>query len=307
MPEALLTGDSLILLVVSLAIGVVIGLTGMGGGALMTPALILVGIPPTVAVANDLVVNAVNKIIGAGVHWRSGKPNLRIAFWLVIGSVPTAFLGSWIIHAIGAEDVQGILKKAIGATLVVASTAYFLRAFFEMSGRIRTGDDPNPQVKPLITLLVGILGGLMVGITSVGSGTVIMMCIMLLYPTLSALRLVGTDLVQAVPLVIAAAIGHVMVTGVDWDLLLPLLVGGAIGTFIGSKFAGRLPQGLIRRGITIVLAVTAASMLGAPPLLIAVIALALVGVGPLVWRLLVRRYSAHLGGSVERTGASRVS
>ena len=307
MPEALLTGDSLILLVVSLAIGVVIGLTGMGGGALMTPALILVGIPPTVAVANDLVVNAVNKIIGAGVHWRSGKPNLRIAFWLVIGSVPTAFLGSWIIHAIGAEDVQGILKKAIGATLVVASTAYFLRAFFEMSGRIRTGDDPNPQVKPLVTLLVGIVGGLMVGITSVGSGTVIMMCIMLLYPTLSALRLVGTDLVQAVPLVIAAAIGHVMVTGVDWDLLLPLLVGGAIGTFIGSKFAGRLPQGLIRRGITIVLAVTAASMLGAPPLLIAVIALALVGVGPLVWRLLVRRYSAHLGGSVERTGASRVS
>ena len=295
MPEALWSYDSLGLLVVSAVIGVVIGLTGMGGGALMTPALILFGIPPTAAVANDLVVNAVNKVIGAGVHWRHGKPNLKIAFWLIIGSVPTAYLGAWLVHAVGAEDVQGMLKKAIGATLIVASTAYFLRAFFEMSGKIRTGNDPNPPVKPILTLLVGVIGGLMVGITSVGSGTVIMMCIMLLYPTLAALRLVGTDLVQAVPLVIAAAIGHVMVTGVDWNLLLPLLVGGAVGTFFGSKFAGRVPGGLIRRGITIVLAVTASAMLGAPPLLIAVIALVLVTAGPFVWKFLVRRYSVHLG------------
>ena len=305
MPEALWTYDSLGLLVVSAVIGVVIGLTGMGGGALMTPALILVGIPPTAAVANDLVVNAVNKVVGAGVHWRHGKPNLKIAFWLIIGSVPTAYLGAWLVHAIGAEDVQGMLKKAIGATLIVASTAYFLRAFFEMSGRIRTGDDPDPPVKPVLTLLVGVIGGLMVGITSVGSGTVIMMCIMLLYPTLAALRLVGTDLVQAVPLVIAAAIGHVMVTGVDWDLLVPLLIGGAIGTFFGSRFAGHVPGGLIRRGITIVLAVTASAMLGASPLLIGIITLALVVGGPLVWRALVRRFSVHLDEpAVQRPGAS---
>ena len=301
MHEALWSYDSLGLLVVSAVIGAVIGLTGMGGGALMTPALILFGIPPTAAVANDLVVNAVNKVVGAGVHWRHGKPNLKIAFWLIIGSVHTAYLGAWLIHAIGAEDVQGILKKAIGVTLVVASTAYFLRAFFEMSGRIRAGDDPDPPVRPLLTLLVGVVGGLMVGITSVGSGTVIMMCIMLLYPTLAALRLVGTDLVQAVPLVIAAAVGHVMVTGVDWALLLPLLVGGAVGTYFGSKFAGRVPNGLIRRGITIVLAVTASAMLGAPPLMIAVIALVLVTVGPLVWKRLVRRYSVHLGESAEQS------
>ena len=293
MLESLWTVDSLGLLSVSALIGVVIGLTGMGGGALMTPALILVGIPPTAAVANDLVVNAVNKVIGAGVHWRNGKPNLKIAFWLILGSVPTAYLGAWLVHAVGAQDVQGLLKNAIGVTLIVASTAYFLRAFFEMSGRIRTGNDPDPPVKPVLTLLVGVIGGLMVGITSVGSGTVILMCIMLLYPSLAALRLVGTDLVQAVPLVIAAAIGHVMVTGVDWELLLPLLVGGAIGTFVGSKFAGTVPQGLIRRGITIVLAVTATAMLGASPAVIGLVALVLVTVGPLVWRQLVRRYSAH--------------
>ncbi|MCT2033393.1 hypothetical protein HMPREF3086_15505 [Dietzia sp. HMSC21D01] len=282
MPEALWTYDSLGLLVVSAVIGVVIGLTGMGGGALMTPALILVGIPPTAAVANDLVVNAVNKVVGAGVHWRHGKPNLKIALWLIIGSVPTAYLGAWLVHAIGAEDVQGMLKKAIGATLIVASTAYFLRAFFEMSGRIRTGDDPYPPVKPVLTLLVGVIGGLMVGITSVGSGTVIMMCIMLLYPTLAALRLV-----------------------VDWNLLVPLLIGGAIGTFFGSRFAGRVPGGLIRRGITIVLAVTASAMLGASPLLIGIITLVLVVGGPLVWKALVRRFSVHLDRpAVQRPGAS---
>ncbi|MCT2221629.1 sulfite exporter TauE/SafE family protein, partial [Dietzia cinnamea] len=282
MPEALWTYDSLGLLVVSAVIGVVIGLTGMGGGALMTPALILVGIPPTAAVANDLVVNAVNKVVGAGVHWRHGKPNLKIALWLIIGSVPTAYLGAWLVHAIGAEDVQGMLKKAIGATLIVASTAYFLRAFFEMSGRIRTGDDPDPPVKPVLTLLVGVIGGLMVGITSVGSGTVIMMCIMLLYPTLAALRLV-----------------------VDWNLLVPLLIGGAIGTFFGSRFAGRVPGGLIRRGITIVLAVTASAMLGASPLLIGIITLVLVVGGPLVWKALVRRFSVHLDRpAVQRPGAS---
>lgn len=293
--ESLWTADSLWLLIISALIGVVIGLTGMGGGALMTPALILVGIPPTAAVANDLVVNAVNKVIGAGVHWRLGKPNLKIAFWLILGSVPTAYLGAWLVHAVGAADVQGLLKKAIGVTLIVASSAYFLRAFFEMSGRIRTGNNPNPPVKPVLTLLVGVIGGLMVGITSVGSGTVILMCIMLLYPSLAALRLVGTDLVQAVPLVIAAAIGHVMVTGVDWDLLVPLLIGGAVGTFVGSKFAGTVPQGLIRRGITIVLAVTATAMLGASPAVIGLVALVLVTVGPLVWRQLVRRFSVHLG------------
>ena len=301
MPDALWSYDSLGLLVVSAVIGVVIGLTGMGGGALMTPALILVGMPPTAAVANDLVVNAVNKVIGAGVHWRHGKPNLKIAFWLILGSVPTAYLGAWLVHAVGADDVQGLLKTAIGVTLIVASTAYFLRAFFEMAGKIRNGNDPDPPVKPVLTLLVGVIGGLMVGITSVGSGTVIMMCIMLLYPTLAALRLVGTDLVQAVPLVIAAAIGHVMVTGVDWNLLLPLLIGGAIGTFFGSKFAGRVPGGLIRRGITIVLAVTASAMLGASPLLIGIIALVLVAVGPLVWALLVRRFSVHLDEPAERS------
>lgn len=280
------------LLLVSLAIGVVIGLTGMGGGALMTPALVMLGIPPTVAVANDLVVNAANKVVGATVHWRRGKPNMRIAFWLILGSVPSAYFGAWLVHALGVDDIQGLLKSAIGVTLLVAATAYVLRAYLELVGRISSGTDENPPVRIVPTLLVGIIGGVMVGVTSVGSGTLIMMCIMLLYPTLAPLRLVGTDLVQAVPLVIAAAVGHLAATGIDWGLVWPLLVGGTIGTFFGARLAPRIPSGLIRRSISIVLSLTGIAMLGASPTVLAILAAAAVLLGPLLWGW-IRHLTGH--------------
>lgn len=287
-----LSSQAPILMLVSLGIGVVIGLTGMGGGALMTPALVVLGIPPTVAVANDLVVNAANKIVGGAVHFKRGKPNLKIAMWLVIGSVPSAYFGAWLVHAIGADDIQGLLKRAIGVTLLVASSAYVLRAYLGLIGKISSGTDENPPVRIMPTLLIGVVGGLMVGVTSVGSGTLIMMCIMLLYPTLAPLRLVGTDLVQAVPLVIAAAIGHLMVTGVDWSLVWPLLIGGTVGTFIGSRLAPWMPSGIIRRSIAIVLALTGIAMLGAPPVLLAFLAGAALLFGPLVWAW-VRHATGH--------------
>ena len=293
--EGLLTGESLGLLLVSLVIGVVIGLTGMGGGALMTPALIVLGIPPTAAVANDLVVNAVNKIVGGAVHMRHGKPDLRIAFWLVLGSVPASFAGARLVHTFGGDDVEHLLKKAIGVTLLIAASAYVLRSWLEISGRLSAGvDDRHPRARPVPTLVVGAVGGLMVGVTSVGSGTVIMMCIMLLYPSLSALRLVGTDLVQAIPLVIAAAVGHLLVTGVDWGLLWPLLIGGSLGTLLGSRFASRVPEGIVRRGITMVLTLTGVVMLDLVPqeylLLVAGVILIF---GPLVWDVVRRRYGVR--------------
>ncbi|WP_333619452.1 sulfite exporter TauE/SafE family protein [Dietzia sp.] len=281
-----------VLLLVSLAIGVVIGLTGMGGGALMTPALVLLGIPPTTAVANDLVVNAANKVVGATVHWRRGKPNMKIAFWLILGSVPSAYFGAWLVHELGVDDIQGLLKSAIGVTLLIASSAYILRAFLELRGKISSGSDEDPPTRIVPTLLVGIIGGVMVGVTSVGSGTLIMMCIMLLYPTLAPLRLVGTDLVQAVPLVIAAAIGHVTTTGIQWSLVWPLLVGGTIGTFFGARLAPMIPSGLIRRSIAIVLALTGIAMLGAPAAALGILAAGAVLLGPLVWGW-IRHLTGH--------------
>ena len=283
-----MTSDVIALLFTAFGIGIVIGLTGMGGGALMTPALIFLGVPPSSAVANDLVAASINKSTGAAVHWREGSPHRGIATWLIAGSVPTAFAGAFIAKAVGGDDQEAFLKAAIGVTLLVASSTYAFRMYLEMrraaAGQFHaTGD---PIVRPLPTFAIGVVGGLLVGITSVGSGSVMMVVLLVLYPALAGVRLVGTDLVQAVPLVLAAAISHVIVTGVDWSVLIPLVVGGTPGTFVGARVANRVSQSVVRRGIVLVLFLTGLSMLKVPPWGITTAAiLGLVG-APLVWRYL---------------------
>jgi uncharacterized protein len=285
----LLTTDALSVLLVSFGIGIVVGLTGMGGGALMTPALIFLGINPTAAVANDLVAASVNKSVGAAVHWRHGKPNLRLAGLLIATSVPFAFAGAFIIKAIGATHAQDdFLTIAIGCALLFTAATYGVRMYLQL--RYVTGGNTlvqgDPQVRPALTLLVGAVGGLLVGITSVGSGSLIMVALLLLYPTLSAVRLVGTDLVQAVPLVLSAAIGHVLVSGVEWAVLIPLVVGGSPGTFLGARIANWVPQSVIRRGIVIVLSLTGLKMLDVPPEIVGIIGAAMLLLGPLAWGFL---------------------
>ena len=141
----------------------------------------------------------------------------------------------------------------------------------------------EPHLRPLLTVLIGAVGGLLVGITSVGSGSVIMIALLLIYPTLSAVKLVGTDLVQAVPLVISAAVGQWINHGVEWAVLIPLIVGGSPGTFLGSRMARWVSQSVIRRGIVIVLTMSGAKMLGANSTALVIIAAALLLLGPLFW------------------------
>jgi uncharacterized membrane protein YfcA len=282
----LLTTSALAVLLVSFGVGIVVGLTGMGGGALMTPALIFLGINPTVAVANDLVAASVNKSVGAAVHWRVGKPNLRLAGLLVCASVPTAFAGAFIVGAISdVESQEAFLKQALGIALLFTATTYALRMYVQLrfvtGGNAISQDDPPLRTVP--TLLVGAVGGLLVGITSVGSGSLIMVALLLLYPTLSAVRLVGTDLVQAVPLVLSAAISHVLVSGVEWAVLVPLILGGSPGTFLGARLANWVSQSVIRRGIVIVLSLTGLNMLGVPPRVVGLIGAGMLLLGPLAW------------------------
>ena len=282
----LLTTSALSVLLVSFGVGIVVGLTGMGGGALMTPALIFLGVNPTVAVANDLVAASVNKSVGATVHWRIGRPNLRLAGLLMCASVPTAFAGAFIVKAVGDVEAQeDFLKQALGVALLFTASTYALRMYVQLryvtGGNVMPEDDP--PLKPVLTLAVGALGGLLVGITSVGSGSLIMVALLLLYPTLSAVRLVGTDLVQAVPLVLSAAISHVLVSGVDWSVLIPLIVGGSPGTFLGARIANWVSQSVIRRGIVIVLTLTGLNMLGVRPQVVGIIGAGLLLLGPLAW------------------------
>ena len=279
----LLTTSALDVLLVSFGIGIVVGLTGMGGGALMTPALILLGINPSTAVANDLVAASVNKSVGAAAHWRHGSPNLRLAGFLIAGSVPFAFLGTFITRWVG--DQESFLKTALGVALLFAAATYTLRMYIQLR-HVTSGNhapEETPHIRPALTILIGAVGGLLVGITSVGSGSVIMIALLLLYPTLSAVKLVGTDLVQAVPLVLSAAIGQWINHGVEWAVLIPLIVGGSPGTLIGSRMARWVSQSVIRRGIVIVLTMSGAKMLGADANGLLIIAGAMLLLGPLAW------------------------
>lgn len=279
-------GETASFLIVSLLVGIVVGLTGMGGGALMTPALIFLGVNPTAAVANDLVAAAIYKSVGAGVHWRQGSPNLRLAGLLAIGSVPCAFAGAFIIDAVGSSEQQeSFVKAAIGVALLVAAGTYALRLALSLRQQASGGaaHSHDPPLRPVPTVLVGAIGGLLVGLTSVGSGSVIMVTLLLLYPGLQAVRLVGTDLAQAVPLVLAAAVSHVLVSGIDWEILIPLVLGGITGTYLGSRLAGRVPQALLRRGIVLLLFITGLGLLGVNAFLAIALGFVALGLGTLGW------------------------
>jgi uncharacterized membrane protein YfcA len=296
-------------------VGVVVGITGMGGGALMTPALIFLGVGDAATVVTaDLTAAAVYKSGGAIVHWREGSPNLQLAGWLIVGSVPMAFLGPHLVKMVapGAE-LDHVLKMAIGFALLLAAATYALRLYIQLR-RTRSGPRPgaggDPVVRPIPTMLVGALGGLLVGITSVGSGSVIMIALLMLYPTLSAVKLVGTDLVQAVPLVLSAAISNIIAHGLDWSLTIPLIVGSVPGTIIGAKLAPRVPTSFIRRGIVIVLTMSGVALLdkagwgplGAEedetyPMLIGMIGLGLLIFMPIVWGLLRKGVGLPMFGS----------
>jgi len=256
-------------------------------------------------VTADLTAAAVYKTGGALMHKKHGQPNMELAKWLILGSVPMAFIGPFALRrVIDPADVETVLKMAIGFALLLAASTYAVRLYLQLRA-IRRGTlnaSREPVIRPIPTVLVGALGGALVGITSVGSGSVIMVALLMLYPGLSAVRLVGTDLVQAVPLVLSAAVANIIATnGLDWGLTLPLILGSVPGTLIGSRIAPKVPQSIIRRGIVIVLTMSGVALLDkagwAPlgageddthPILIAGIGLALVVLVPLVWGLLRR-------------------
>lgn len=310
----LLTTAFFSILVAGFFVGVVVGLTGMGGGALMTPALIFLGVGETATVVTaDLTAAAVYKTGGALTHAREGSPNFGLAKWLILGSVPMAFLGPYLVKQFtDPATIDDVLKMCIGFALLFAATTYALRLYVNLR-MMQSGapaPDDNPTIRPLVTLLVGAVGGLLVGITSVGSGSVIMIALLMLYPGLSAVKLVGTDLVQAVPLVLAAAISNIAIHGLDWGILIPLIVGSVPGTLLGSKIAPKVPQSILRRGIVVVLTMSGVALLDkagwAPlgagedetyPLLVAGVGVAMLVLLPLVWGLLRKQQGLPMFGA----------
>jgi uncharacterized membrane protein YfcA len=309
-------GEPIKIIVAGFLVGIVVGITGMGGGALMTPALIFLGVGgASTVVTADLTASAVYKSGGALVHWRHGAPNLKLAGWLMLGSVPMALIGPHVVPLIvgssSVDVVDAYLQMAIGFALLLAASTFALRLYVQLR-RVRRGAPPTgePVLRPIPTVAIGALGGLLVGITSVGSGSVIMIALVILYPMLSAVKLVGTDLVQAVPLVLAAAIANIATYGLDLGLTIPLIIGSVPGALLGARIAPKVPSSLIRRGLVVVLVMSGLALLDksgwAPlgagddqthPILIALVGLALVVAVPFAWGLIRRTEGLPMFGT----------
>jgi uncharacterized membrane protein YfcA len=249
----------------SAIVGFLVGLTGAGGGALMTPMLILLfGVKPSTAISSDLVAAVMMRPLGAVVHLRQGTVNLRLVGWMVVGSVPAAFAGAYLLHLMAhAKSAQHNIQIALGAALLVGASAMVLRYVLDRrSGTPRTGLVHHVAPRPLRTVAIGALGGVVVGMTSVGSGSLMIVMLLFLYPMLAASQLVGTDLTQAVPLTAAAALGALAFGHVEFGVTASLAIGSIPAVFVGSLFSSSAPDRYVRPAITFVIAASGLKYVG---------------------------------------------
>jgi uncharacterized protein len=276
-----------------LAVGFTVGLTGMGGGALMTPLLVLLfKVQPLAAVSSDLVAAVIMKPVGGGVHLRRGTVNFAVVRWLVVGSVPAAFAGVLVLRALGdGAVVQARVKQALGVALLLAAFSIAakgllqVRAAHRAPGMASSGPARRRplRIRPLPTVLIGVAGGVVVGMTSVGSGSLMIVLLLLLYPTLRSSELVGTDLIQAIPLVASAAVGHLLFGDFKLDLTASLLVGSLPGVYLGAKLSSRANDAVIRPALALVLVASGVKLLGVDNLQLAVLVLGLVLLAVPLW------------------------
>jgi uncharacterized membrane protein YfcA len=233
-------------------IGLLVGMTGAGGGALMTPMLILLfAVKPSAAISSDLVAAVVMRPIGAAVHIRAGTVHTKLVRWMVLGSVPAAFLGAYLLHLLGnAKSAENTIEVFLGAALLIGAAAMGLR--FVLDRRSSSNRDAYLSeivARPLPTLAIGIIGGLIVGMTSVGSGSLMIVALLFIYPRIGANQLVGTDLVQAVPLTLAAALGALAFGHVELPVTGSLIIGAVPAVFIGSLLSSSVPDRYVRPAI----------------------------------------------------------
>ncbi|MHB1487882.1 MAG: sulfite exporter TauE/SafE family protein [Acidimicrobiales bacterium] len=226
-----------------LIVGFLVGLTGAGGGAVLTPLLILVfKLPAVAAVGSDLAASLFMKPVGGLVHLHHRTVRLDLVAWLSLGSVPGALAGA-VVLSLAGPSAPNLLKPLLGVALLATALAMILRR------RSCEHQAERPLARRWPTVALGLAGGLLVGLTSVGSGSVMLIGLTLLYPQLTNSELVGTDLVQAVPLVAAATLGHILVGDVRFGVTGALLLGALPGVYAGAKlsaqYSGRLAQGAL--------------------------------------------------------------
>ncbi len=240
----------------SAIVGLLVGMTGAGGGALMTPMLILLfSVKPSAAISSDLVAAVVMRPIGAVVHMRAGTVNFRLVRPMVLGSVPAAFLGAYLLRLLGhSHGAQHKIETALGIALLVGAAAMVLRFVLDRrQGQSRAGLVRDVVPRPMITVAIGVIGGLIVGMTSVGSGSLMIILLLFVYPTIGANQLVGTDLTQAVPLTLAAAVGALIFGHVEFGVTGSLILGSVPAVLVGSLLSSTVPDRYVRPAIAFVI------------------------------------------------------
>lgn len=250
------------IILMGLLIGFMVGLTGVGGAALLTPILILLGISPSIAVGTDLVYNSITKLFGSFQHWRQKTINLTLVKYLAIGSIPSAICAVGILHLFDAffHNQEQVIKHALGYVLILVAVTSLIKTFAK--GKLKE----NPlQIKPLhekrgLTIGIGVILGFIVGLTSIGSGSLFALAMIYLY-RMSPSELVGTDIAHAFLLVTAAGIVHAGIGNVDYLLVMNLLMGSIPGVLIGSNLSSKFPPKPLRTIMAIMILISGVKLI----------------------------------------------
>jgi hypothetical protein len=231
-------------------VGALVGFTGIGAAALMTPALILiVGVRPIVAVGTDLVYSAITRVAGAWQHQRQGTVDISTAFYLALGSVPASLVGVALLFSLLGDEGEGVdlfITRVLGVVLVLVSLVILASSLIKKRSQNGYMDvESRPTPRSLYTVAIGAMVGLTVGLTSVGSGSLLVPFLIFLYP-LSTNKVVGTDIFHAAMLTAAAGLAHFGAGTVDLPLVGNLLLGSVPGILLGSRFAARVPDRVLK-------------------------------------------------------------
>lgn len=244
--------------IAGLVVGFIVGMTGVGGGSLMTPILLWFGVNPAAAVGTDLLYAAVTKAGGVWVHQKNRNIDWSITGWLALGSLPAAALTLWFLQWLqGDQDaLNAVIKQSLGLVLVLTALAVlFKRRLLAVASRLSGARPPMSQRSlNALTVIVGVVLGAMVTLTSIGAGALGTVALFFLYPLLVTRRLVGTEIAHAVPLTLVAGLGHAGMGNMDWTILAYLLVGSLPGIYFGSHLSGRVSDEVLRPCLAIMLA-----------------------------------------------------
>jgi uncharacterized membrane protein YfcA len=254
-----------LVIVFGFGVGILIGLTGIGGGSLMTPLLVLfAGIPPVVAIGTDLAYGAVTKTLGGWRHWRKGTVDLGVSMWLAVGSVPGALVGVWlldVLHRSYGKSFEPTLLVSIAVALIIVAITILGRALFmpKLVARERHSVERTTRAK-VSAVLIGAVLGLILGVTSVGSGALIGLALILVFQ-LTPHRVVGTDVFHAAILLWAAGLAHIVSGNVDFVLMGTILIGSLPGVWLGAHLIDKVSANALRPALGCVLLASALGVL----------------------------------------------